>query len=101
MISIARGYKVNTKPAHEVVRARCEYVISRAGDGVRDGCDHRDEQEERRSEGGTGGGRRPRANRLVPHPPGRPERPLEPHGIEDSKAVKYGRDQNPRAIAVV
>jgi hypothetical protein len=34
-------------------------VISRAGDGVREGCDHRDEQEEKRSEGGTGGGRRP------------------------------------------
>ncbi len=31
----------------------------------------------------------------------RPERPLEPHGIEDSQAVKYGRDQNPHAIAVV
>src|SRR6266853_4437262 len=43
----------------------------------------------------------PRANRLVPHPPMRPERPLEPHGIEDSQAVKYGRDQNPHAIAVV
>jgi hypothetical protein len=27
-------------------------VISRAGDGVREGCDHRDEQEEKRSEGG-------------------------------------------------
>src|SRR5258708_851678 len=32
---------------------------TRAGDGVREGCDHRDEQEEKRSEGGTGGGRRP------------------------------------------
>jgi hypothetical protein len=27
--------------------------------------------------------------------------PLEPHGIEDSQAEKYGRDQNPHAIAVV
>jgi len=59
MISIARGNKVNTEPAHDVVRARCEHVISRAGDGVREGCDHRDKQEEKRSEGGTAGGRRP------------------------------------------
>jgi len=42
----------------EVVQARWEHVISRAGDGVREGCDHRDEQEEKRSEGGTGGRRR-------------------------------------------
>jgi hypothetical protein len=100
MISIAPGNKVNRKPAHEVVQARCEHVISRAGDGVREGCDHRDEQEEKRS------GRHwrrspPRANRLVPHPPGRPQRPLEPHEIEDSQALKYGRDQNPHATAVV
>ena len=59
MISIARGNRVNTKPIHEVIQARREYVISRAGDGVREGCDHRDEQEEKRSEGGTGRGRRP------------------------------------------
>ncbi len=31
MITIARGNKVNTKPAHEVVRARSEHVVSRAG----------------------------------------------------------------------
>jgi hypothetical protein len=99
MINIARGNQVNAKPGHEVVRARCEQVISRAGDGVREGCDHRDEQEAKHSEGGTGGDRRPGAT--VPHLPGRPERPLEPRGIEDSQAVKYGSDQNPHAIAVV
>jgi hypothetical protein len=27
--------------------------------------------------------------------------PREPHEIEDSQAVQYGRDQNPHAIAVV
>ena len=59
MISIGRGNKVNTRPAHEVVRVRGEYVMSRAGAGVREGCDHRDEQEEKRYEGGAGGGRRP------------------------------------------
>jgi hypothetical protein len=30
-VSIDDGNKVNTKPGHEVVRARCEHVISRAG----------------------------------------------------------------------
>jgi hypothetical protein len=38
--------------------SRCEHVIFRAGTGVREGCDHRNEQEENRSEDGTGGGRR-------------------------------------------
>jgi len=60
------GRAVNTKPAHEVVQARCEHVISRAGDGVREGFDHRDGQEEKRSEGGTGGGRRPAPTVFVP-----------------------------------
>src|SRR6266403_1271252 len=86
---------------YEVVQARCEHVISRAGDGVREGCDHRDEQEEKRSEGGTGGGRRRAPTVLSRIRQGRPERPREPHDIEDSQTVKHGRDQNPHAIAVV
>ena len=32
---------------------------------------------------------------------GGPERRREPHEIENSQAVKHGRDQNPHAIAVV
>src|SRR5712671_6115160 len=32
---------------------------------------------------------------------GGPERPREPHQIEDGQAVKHRRDQNPHAIAVV
>ena len=78
-----------------------EHVISRAGDGVREGCDHRDEQEEKRPEGGTGGRRRPAPTVLSRIRQGVLERSLEPHGIEDSQAVKCGRDQNPHAIAVV
>src|SRR6266850_240773 len=86
---------------YEVVQARCEHVISRPGDGVREGCDHRDEQEEKRSEGGTGGGRRRAPTVLSRIRQGGPERPREPQEIEDSQAVKHGRDQNPHAIAVI
>src|SRR5437867_8762807 len=85
MISIARGNKVNTKPAHEVVRARCEHVISRAGDGVREGCDHRDEQEEKRSEGGTGGGRRPAPTVLSRIRQGVLSAPLNHMGLRTAK----------------
>jgi len=77
---------------YEVVQARCEHVISRAGDGIREGCDHCDEQEEKRSEGGTGGGRRRAPTVLSRIRQGGPERPREPHEIEDSQAVKHGRD---------
>src|SRR6266853_3322563 len=86
---------------YEVVQARCEQVISRGGDGVRQGRDQRDEQEEKRSEGGTGGGRRRAPTVLSRIRQGGPERPREPHEIEDSQAVKHGRDQNPHAVAVV
>src|SRR6266478_4695979 len=48
MISIAREQSQHEACTYEVVQARCEHVISRAGDGVREGCDHRDEQEEKR-----------------------------------------------------
>jgi hypothetical protein len=62
---------------------------------------HRDEQEEKRSEGSTGGGRSRAPTVLSRIRQGGPERAREPHEVEDSQAVKHGRDQNPHAIAAV
>src|SRR5260370_28964175 len=69
-------------------------ACTRAGDGVRDGCDHRDEQEEKRSEGGTGGGRRRAPTVLSRIRQGGPERPRQPTENGDSPAIKYGRHTN-------
>ena len=101
MISIAREQSQHEACPYEVVQARCEHVISRAGDGVREGCDHRDKQEEKGSEGGTGRGCRRAPAVLSRIRQGGPERRREPHEIEDSQAVKHSRDQNPHAITVV
>jgi len=66
-----------------------------------EGCDHRDEQEEKRSEAAL------EAVAAAPQPscPASARvvlrRPAKPHEIEDSQAVKHGRDQNPHAIAIV
>jgi hypothetical protein len=52
-------YAASSPEATLALRVMFEHVISRAGDRVREGCDHRDEQEEKRPEGGTGGRRSP------------------------------------------
>src|SRR6266850_7675076 len=48
-----------------------------------------------------GGGRRRAPTVLSRIGQSGPERPREPHAIEDSQAVKHGRYQNPHATAVV
>jgi len=58
-------------------------------------------QEEKCSDGGTGGGRGRAPTVLSRIRQGGPERPREPHEIEDSQPVKHRRDQTPHAIAVV